>query len=72
MRTCVRRMSVRGKKEFEVRKIDRNERISHRHTLRESMIELGFEGLVSDAGLFIFRNEQGFVIAVIYVDDSLF
>ena len=36
------------------------------------MIELGFEGLVSDAGLFIFRNEHGFVIAVIYVDDSLF
>ena len=28
MRTCVRRMSVCGKKEFEVRKIDRNERIS--------------------------------------------
>ena len=41
-------------------------------TLGESMIELGFEGLVSDAGLFIFRNERGFVIAVIYVDDSLF
>ena len=28
VRTCVRRMSVRGKKEFEVRRIDRNERIS--------------------------------------------
>ena len=41
-------------------------------TLRESMIEPGFEGLVSDAGLFIFRNEHGFIIAVIYVDDSLF
>ena len=41
-------------------------------TLRESMIELGFEGLVSDAGLFIFRNERGFVIAIIYVGDSLF
>ena len=40
--------------------------------LRESMLELGFEGLVSDAGLFIFRNEHSFVIAVIYVDDSLF
>ena len=37
-------------------------------TLRESMIELGFEGLVSDAGLFIFRNEHGFIIAVIYVE----
>ena len=41
-------------------------------TLRESMKELGFEGLTSDAGLFIFRNEHGFVIAVIYVDDALF
>ena len=33
MRTCVRRMSVRGKKEFEVRKIDRNERISDTHAV---------------------------------------
>ena len=41
-------------------------------TLRDSMKELGFEGLVSDAGLFIFRSEHGFVIAVIYVDDALF
>jgi hypothetical protein len=41
-------------------------------TLRESMKELGFEGLISDAGLFIFRNKQGFVIAVIYVDDAIF
>jgi len=41
-------------------------------TLRESMIELGFEGLVSDAGLFLYRSEHGFVIAVIYVDDSIF
>jgi len=40
--------------------------------LRDSMKELGFEGLVSDAGLFIFRSEHGFVIAVIYVDDALF
>ena len=36
------------------------------------MKELGFEGLISDAGLFIWRNKQGFVIAVIYVDDALF
>jgi hypothetical protein len=41
-------------------------------TLRDSMKELGFEGLKSDAGLFIFRNKHGFVIAVIYVDDALF
>ena len=36
------------------------------------MLELGFEGLVSDAGLFIYRDEHGFVIAVIYVDDAIF
>ena len=36
------------------------------------MIELGFEGLVSDAGFFIFRREHSFFIAIIYVDDSLF
>jgi len=41
-------------------------------TLRESMIKLGFTGLTSDAGLFIWRNEHTFVIAVIYVDDSIF
>ena len=41
-------------------------------TLRESMLELGFEGLISDAGLFIYRDPRGFVIAVIYVDDSIF
>ena len=42
------------------------------NTLRESMIELGFEGLVSDAGLFVYRDEHCFVIAVIYVDDAIF
>jgi len=41
-------------------------------TLRESMIELGFENLLSDAGLYIFRDEHGFVITVIYVDDAIF
>jgi len=41
-------------------------------TLRESMLELGFEGLISDAGLFIFKGESGYVIAVIYVDNALF
>jgi hypothetical protein len=41
-------------------------------TLRDSMKDLGFEILKSDAGLFIFRNKNGYVIAVIYVDDTLF
>ena len=40
--------------------------------LREPTIELGFKGLVSDAGLFIYKSEHGFVIAVIYVDDTIF
>jgi hypothetical protein len=41
-------------------------------TLRDSMMMLGFKGLVSDAGLFIVRRGKDFVIAVIYVDDALF
>ena len=36
------------------------------------MKELGFEGLISNAGLFIWRNKHGLVLAVIYVDDALF
>ena len=36
------------------------------------MIELGLEGLVSDAGLFVYRDKHSFVIAVIYVDDAIF
>jgi len=36
------------------------------------MIELGFENLTSDAGLYIFKDERGYVIAVIYVDDAIF
>ncbi|KAJ2976968.1 hypothetical protein NUW54_g11484 [Trametes sanguinea] len=42
-------------------------------TLNESMKELGFKRLVSDAGLFIFRDKNGLpVIVVVYVDDALF
>ena len=36
------------------------------------MIELGFEGLVSDTGLFIWKGESGFIVTIIYVDDALF
>ncbi|KAJ3006097.1 hypothetical protein NUW54_g4064 [Trametes sanguinea] len=37
------------------------------------MKELGFKRLVSDAGLFIFRDKNGLpVIVVVYVDDALF
>jgi hypothetical protein len=40
--------------------------------LKASMESLGFTCLNSDAGIFIFRNKDSFVIAVIYVDDALF
>ena len=40
--------------------------------LKASMENLGFTCLNSDAGVFIFRNEDSFIIAVIYVDDALF
>ena len=36
------------------------------------MLKLGFEGLTSDVGLFIYRDPHSFVIAVIYVDDAIF
>src|SRR6202789_2948584 len=40
--------------------------------LKQSMEELGFTSLSSDAGIFLFRNKESFVIAVIYVDDAIF
>jgi hypothetical protein len=40
--------------------------------LKKSMEELGFKSLSSDAGVFLFRNGESFVIAVIYVDDAIF
>jgi len=40
--------------------------------LKASMEGLGFTCLNSDAGIFLYRNKESFVIAVIYVDDSLF
>src|SRR5580700_11827621 len=36
------------------------------------MEKLGFTSLSSDAGIFLFRNKESFVIAVIYVDDAIF
>ena len=40
--------------------------------LNESMKELGFERLKTDAGLFIYKEGNQIVIAIIYVDDVLF
>ena len=36
------------------------------------MEKLRFTSLSSDAGLFLFRNKNSFVIAIIYVDDAIF
>ena len=42
-------------------------------TLNESMKELGFECLKSDAGIFLYRKKgMNIVVAVIYADDTLF
>ena len=40
--------------------------------LKQSMEKLGFISLSSDAGLFLFRNKNSFVIAIIYVNDAIF
>ena len=36
------------------------------------MEELGFTSLASDAGVFYYRGEGSFVVAIIYVDDAIF
>ena len=36
------------------------------------MEELGFTSLASDAGVFYYRGEGSFVIAIIYVDNAIF
>ena len=40
--------------------------------LAKSMKELCFKCLSSDAGLFVYKTDQEFVIAVAYVDDAMF
>ena len=40
--------------------------------LRQSMEKLRFTSLSSDAGFFLFRNKNSFIIAIIYVDDAIF
>ena len=36
------------------------------------MEELGFTSLASDTGVFYYRGEGSFVVAIIYVDDTIF
>jgi hypothetical protein len=40
--------------------------------LDKSMQELGFERLISDAGLFVYKRGKDIVLTIIYVDDALF
>ena len=43
------------------------------HTLNESLKELGCKRLVSDAGIFVYRTQDGrFVLIIVYVDDAIF
>ena len=48
-------------------------RLAWWETLNESMKELGFEHLKSNAGIFLYwKKGTNIVVAVIYVDDTLF
>ncbi|EEB90715.1 hypothetical protein MPER_11042, partial [Moniliophthora perniciosa FA553] len=40
--------------------------------LTQSMKDLGFKHLSSDAGIFICHQDGSYVIAIIYIDDALF
>jgi len=40
--------------------------------LKLSMEKLGFVSLSSDAGIFLYRGQGSFVIAIVYVDDAIF
>ena len=40
--------------------------------LKQSMEKLRFTSLSSDAGLFLFRNKNSFIVTIIYVDDTIF
>ena len=40
--------------------------------LKQSMEQLGFVSLSSDAGIFLYRNRDSFIVAIIYVDDAIF
>jgi hypothetical protein len=40
--------------------------------LNSSMNKLGFQCLVSDAGLFVCKDYKEVIIAIVYVDDAMF
>jgi hypothetical protein len=47
-------------------------RLAWWRALKQSMEEMGFVSLTSDAGIFIYRRNGFLVVAVIYVDDTIF
>ena len=47
-------------------------RLAWWQALKQSMQQLGFTSLSSDAGLFLFRNKNSFIIAITYVNDAIF
>jgi hypothetical protein len=40
--------------------------------LKQSMEEMGFVSLTSDAGIFVYKRDGFFVVAIVYVDDAIF
>ena len=40
--------------------------------LNSSMNGLGFKHLVSDAGIFVCKDNKDIIIAIVYVDDAMF
>ena len=40
--------------------------------LDKSMSQLGFKQIQSDAGIFIHKTKSAYIVAVVYVDDTLF
>jgi hypothetical protein len=40
--------------------------------LKQSMEEMGFISLTSDAGIFVYKRDGFFVVAIVYVDDAIF
>ena len=40
--------------------------------MKQSMIKLGFTSLSSDAGIFLYRNKESYIVAIIYVNDTIF
>ena len=47
-------------------------RLTWWRALKQSMEELGFTSLASDAGVFYYRGEGSFIVTIIYVNNAIF